>query len=218
MALWSCPVLGTLEIPCKPLLLVCLRLSGLYQCSAPRCSAKHIKVPCFSSVFASGLFFFFLFVCLFISPQTQWQLQFGLEYKACNACILFLLCLTEEWDLNLKKSIFQALFSLHSQSNREFWADPSGCLRMESVCSSPLVAAEVIGFPLAVAGMAGETVACLLDRFWPQAGFGRLNPALASSRTGLEPGLALLEGLEKVERNPYCRSLRWQSRDGFHFA
>lgn len=74
---------------------------------------------------------------------------------------------------------------------------------MESGCSSPLVSAEVIGFPLAMAGMAGETVACLLERFrlW------QAEPALASSRAEPEPGLSLLEELETVERNPHCRSL-----------
>lgn len=64
------------------------------------------------------------------------------------------------------------------------------------------------------------TVTHLLDSLCPQISFGRLDPALASSRAGLEPGLVLLKGLQtpagKDSKEKGC--LGWESRGEFNFT
>lgn len=64
------------------------------------------------------------------------------------------------------------------------------------VCLSLWVPTEVIVSPLAVARMAAGDNATSVRQPLPTDKFGRLDPALVSSRAGLEPGLALLKGLE----------------------
>lgn len=202
-------------------------VSHLYQCAAQRCSEKCVKVPdqvivhlLLGYIFLFSSFFFFFF----LRPSDDCSLAWSI--RARNTCIFFLLCFTEQWDLNLKNIFktfffFQSILKVIQSFELVIWLPAYGKFL---VATHPCWSLQRrFGSLWLWPGWLVGTVAHLLDRPCPQAGFGRLNRALASSGAGLEPGLALLEGLETqqakaVERNQHCRSLSWESRGGFCFA
>ena len=74
-------------------------VSCLSQCSAPRCSENHVKVPDQIVVHLLAGFFFLSFFLL-LGPRGDCILAWS--RRAHNTCLFFLFCLFEQGDLDLK--------------------------------------------------------------------------------------------------------------------